>query len=298
MKKHLLSILILSAYAGLSAQQTISLYEGIIPNSIPNAMNEEPVKFGDEVTGYRNISEPTLEVFLPSEGLSTGTAVIICPGGGYFMETYKAEGTAIAGEFVKQGITAFVLKYRLPSDLIMKEKSIGPLQDAQQAIKTVRMRAGEWGINTGKVGIMGFSAGGHLASTAGTHFNQSYIPNDEGINLRPDFLILVYPVISMETELTHMGSRDNLLGKEPEKEQIEMFSNYLQVTGDTPPAWLTHAGDDTMVPVENSIRFYQALIKNKVPAGMSLIPEGGHGFRNIPMEEWMQPLFKWLEKFK
>jgi acetyl esterase/lipase len=296
--KHLLNVLFLTTSVCLSAQQTIPLYEGAIPNSIPNNIKEETIKSGEEVTVYRNVSEPTLGVFLPAEGLSTGTAVIICPGGGYFMETYKAEGTAIAGEFIKHGVTAFVLKYRLPSDLTMADKSIGPLQDAQQALKTVRMRANEWGINPDKLGIMGFSAGGHLASTAGTHFNRSYIPNDEEINLRPDFMILVYPVISMETELTHMGSRDNLLGKDPEQEQIIMFSNYFQVTGDTPPTWLTHAGDDTMVPVENSIRFYQALIKNKVPAGMSLIPQGGHGFRNIPMEEWMQPLFKWLEKLK
>lgn len=292
--RFVINLFFLLAAVQLSAQEVIPLYNGEIPNSIPNTMQEEVMKFGDEVAGYRNISEPTLEIFLPTNVQATGTGVIICPGGGYFMETYGREGTTIAAEFIKRGIAAFVLKYRLPSDSIMKDKSIGPLQDAQQAIKTVRQRANEWGIDPNKIGIMGFSAGGHLASTAGTHFDKSYIPNDENISLRPDFLILVYPVISMEEDITHKGSRDNLLGLNPTEEQVELFSNDKQVTENTPPTWLTQAGDDGLVPVENSIRFYQALIKNKVYAGMNLLPEGNHGFMNIPTEEWMQPLFQWL----
>ena len=294
--KYLIILIILFATVGLSAQEVIPLYDGEIPNSIPNTMKEEPMKFGDEVAGFRNISEPTLEIFLPAKEQATGMGVIVCPGGGYFMETYGREGTLIAEEFVKKGIAAFVLKYRLPSDSIMTDKSIGPLQDAQQAIRTVRQRADEWGVEPDGIGIMGFSAGGHLASTAGTHFNKSYIPNNENLSLRPDFLILVYPVISMKKELTHQGSRDNLLGVNPTEEQVDLYTNDMQVTENTPPTWLTHAGDDKMVPVENSIRFYQALIKNNVPAGMNLIPEGGHGFMNIPTDEWMQPLFQWIEK--
>lgn len=292
--RFVINLFFLLAAVQLSAQEVIPLYNGEIPNSIPNTMQEEVMKFGDEVAGYRNISEPTLEIFLPTNVQAKVMGVIICPGGGYFMETYGREGTTIAAEFIKRGIAAFVLKYRLPSDSIMKDKSIGPLQDAQQAIKTVRQRANEWGIDPNKIGIMGFSAGGHLASTAGTHFDKSYIPNDENISLRPDFLILVYPVISMEEDITHKGSRDNLLGLNPTEEQVELFSNDKQVTENTPPTWLTQAGDDGLVPVENSIRFYQALIKNKVYAGMNLLPEGNHGFMNIPTEEWMQPLFQWL----
>jgi len=144
---------------------------------------------------------------------------------------------------------------------------------------------------------MGFSAGGHLASTAGTHFDKSYIPNDENISLRPDFMILVYPVISMKDELTHSGSRTNLLGKEPDAEKITLFSNELQINENTSPTWLTHTGDDTVVPVENSIRFYQELIKNKVPAEMHLYPKGNHGFvLKLPTDEWMQPLFDWMKR--
>ena len=198
---------------------------------------------------------------------------------------------------IKHGITAFVLKYRLPSDSIMPDKSIGPLQDAQQAIKLVRERAKEWNIDSGKIGIMGFSAGGHLAATAATHFNKAFIPNKEGTSLRPDFAILVYPVISFTENLMHKGSRDLLLGTKPSGEQIKLFSNEQQVTEKTPPTWLTHTGDDTLVPVENSIQFYEALIKNKVPAEMHLYPKGGHGFVLFqPTEEWMQPLFSWMKK--
>jgi acetyl esterase/lipase len=249
------------------------------------------------LVGFRKISEPTLAIYLPDEKIATGAAVIICPGGGYEMESYRLEGTIIAEAFLQKGIAAFILKYRLPSDSIMIDKSIGPLQDAQQAIKTVRMRAGEWKINPAKIGIMGFSAGGHLASTAGTHFDKSYIPNDEKISLRPDFVILIYPVISMTDELTHLGSRNALLGNTPARELVDLFSNEKQVNTNIPPTWLTHTGDDNVVTVENSIRFYQELIRNKVPAEMHLYPKGNHGFvLSQPTGEWMQPLFNWMKK--
>ena len=213
------------------------------------------------------------------------------------MESYKLEGTNVAETFQKNGVAAFILKYRLPSDSIMPDKSVGPLQDAQQAIKTVRERAAEWKINPAKIGIMGFSAGGHLVSTAGTHFDKSYIPNSENTSLRPDFMILIYPVISMQEGLTHSGSKSNLLGKSPTEEQVTLFSNDLQVNANTPPTWITHTGDDTVVPVENSIRFYQQLIKNKVPAEMHLYPSGNHGFvLKLPCDHWMQPLFEWMGK--
>jgi len=144
---------------------------------------------------------------------------------------------------------------------------------------------------------MGFSAGGHLASTAATHFNKAYIPNKEGVSLRPDFAILIYPVISFTEALMHKGSRDLLLGDNPSEAQIKLFSNEQQVTNQTPPTWLTHTGDDSLVPVENSIQFYEALVKNKVPAEMHLYPKGGHGFvLSLPTEEWMQPLFLWMRK--
>lgn len=281
----------------ISAQQIIPLYSGAIPNSTGYKMKEIRIENNGQFLGYRSISEPTLNVYLPDEKIATGAAVVICPGGGYGMESYKLEGTNIAETFQKNGVAAFILKYRLPSDSIMPDKSVGPLQDAQQAIKTVRDRAAEWKINQAKIGIMGFSAGGHLASTAGTHFDKSYIPNSGNTSLRPDFLILVYPVISMQEGLTHSGSRTNLLGKSPSEEQVKLFSNDLQVTANTPPTWITHTGDDTVVPVENSIRFYQQLVKNKIPAEMHLYPSGNHGFvLKLPCDQWMQPLFEWMGK--
>lgn len=281
----------------VDAQQIINLYPAAIPNSKPYKMKEITMESDGKFLGFRNISVPTLAVYLPDKSVATGAAVIICPGGGYGMESYRLEGTNIAEEFVRNGIAAFILKYRLPSDSIMIDKAIGPLQDAQQAIKTVRQRATEWNLSPEKIGIMGFSAGGHLASTAGTHFDKSYIPNEEKINLRPNFMILIYPAISMKDELTHSGSRENLLGKTPGAERITFFSGEFNVTANTPPTWITHTGDDNVVLVENSIRFYQELIRNKVPAEMHLYPSGNHGFvLSLPTNEWMRPMFEWMKK--
>ena len=295
--KQLLIFFILFISIHSSAQKIINLY----PSSIPNSKNQELKEITEENDGrislFKDVSKPTLTIYLPDQKIATGSAVIICPGGGYGAECYMFEGTTIANAYVNKGIAAFVLKYRLPNELIMLDKTIGPLQDAQQAIKTVRMHASEWKLDTAKIGIMGFSAGGHLASTAGTHFDTSYIPNDEKISLRPNFMILIYPVISMIDELTHKGSRENLLGKSPDASQIKLFSNEMHVNPTTPTTWITHTGDDTVVPVENSIRFYQELMRNKVPAEMHIYPKGNHGFvLNIPTDEWMQPLLVWMKK--
>lgn len=281
----------------LGAQQIIDLYPTSIPNSKPYPLKEIRTVKDGSVTWIKDVSKPTLTLYLPKQGIATGAAVIICPGGGYSGESYLKEGTIIAEALSRKGISAFILKYRLPNDLIMVDKTIGPLQDAQQAIKIVRQHAKEWQLDTTKIGIMGFSAGGHLASTAGTHYDKSYIANDENINLRPSFMVLVYPVISMQDDLTHNGSRKNLLGEPASKENIQLFSNELHVSSDTPPTWITHAGDDTVVSVENSIHFYQALIQNKVPVEMHLYPSGNHGFvLDQPTDEWMQPLFLWMKK--
>ena len=297
MKRAFIQLFILLFGLHLSAQQIISLYTAAIPNSKPNTMKQITVEHNGQFYEYRSIFHPTLTIYLPDSKIASGTAVIICPGGGYGVESYKLEGTNIAEAFIQKGIAAFILKYRLPSDSIMIDKSIGPLQDAQQAIKTVRMHATEWKLDSAKIGIMGFSAGGHLVSTAGTHFDKSYIPNDEKISLRPSFMILVYPVISMKDELTHIGSRSNLLGKSPEAGKILFFSNELHVHPNTPQTWITHTGDDKVVTVENSIRFYQELNRNGVAAEMHLYPKGNHGFvLNMPTLEWMEPLFKWIKK--
>jgi acetyl esterase/lipase len=270
MKKVIFLSLSALLFATGFSQKRILLYTDSIPNATGYKMTEIPMKWNDSIIGVRNVSEPSLSLYLPSTGTANGTAVIICPGGGYWFENAVPEGKVIAEAFARHGVTAFVLKYRLPSDSIMRDKSIGPLQDAQQAIKLVRARAREWNLEPSKIGIMGFSAGGHLAATAATHFSTPYIPNKEAISLRPNFAILIYPVISFSDTLMHKGSRDLLLGIKPSEDQIKRFSNELQVTAQTPPTWLTHAGDDKLVSVGNSLRFYEALIKNNVSAEMHL----------------------------
>ncbi len=280
----------------ITAQSEILLYDKEIPNSTGYQMEEIPVVINGQTVGYRNISCPSLSVYHPC-GKSNNAAVIICPGGGYFFENSGPEGKAVAETLTEHGFTAFVLKYRLPSDSIMLNKSIGPLQDAQQAIKMVRENAKKWHIDPKKIGIMGFSAGGHVASTAATHFDKGLIPNKSKTSLRPDFTVLIYPVISFKEPLAHRGSKNLLLGTTFTQDQSDFFSNELYVNAATPPTWITHAGDDELVPVENSILFYDALIKNKVPAELYVCPSGNHGFvLTKPAEEWMYPLFKWITK--
>lgn len=273
------------------AQDVINLYPGAIPNSKPSDIKET------EHSGmYGGVTKPTLQIFLPNKEKATGAAVVICPGGGYAVVVYQAEGVRTAKEFAKNGIAAFVLKYRLPSDSTMINKTIGPLQDAQQAIKVVRENALKWGIDTNKVGIMGFSAGGHLASLEATHYRKAVIENKDNINLRPDFQILVYPVISMEDSLTHLGSRTNLLGKNPSQKMKDEFSSELHVDKNTPPAYITQAGDDKTVTVDNSIVYYEALRHHGVAAEMLLYPHGGHGFvLKLKTADWMAPIFKWMK---
>jgi acetyl esterase/lipase len=274
----------------VQAQEIINLYPGAVPNSKQSDIQEK------EHNGmFSGVTIPTLQIFLPEKDNSSGAAVIICPGGGYGVVVYQAEGVKTAREFARNGVAAFVLKYRLPSDLIMKDKKIGPLQDAQQAIKVVRENAGKWAIDVNKIGIMGFSAGGHLASTAATHFDIAYIENELNTSLRPDYQILVYPVISMQDSLTHLDSRKNLLGDNPSKEIIDLFSNEMQVSANSMPAYITHAGDDKVVDVDNSIDYYEQLHHHNIPAEMHIYPKGNHGFVLFqPTEEWMIPVFKWM----
>ncbi len=225
-----------------------------------------------------------------------GAAMVICPGGGYGGLVTGAEGHGIAEWLNKHGITGIVLEYRLP-----KGNSFLPLADAQRALRTVRSHAGEWHLDASKIGIIGFSAGGHLASTAGTHFSEGRPEAEdpvERVSCRPDFMVLVYPVITMG-QLTHGGSRKNLLGENPSEEEILRFSNEKQVTALTPPAFMAHAADDKVVPVGHSSSFYEALKAAKVPCKFLELPSGGHGLNGYkgPMwEAWQSQSLAWLNE--
>ena len=273
-------------------QFSIPLYgDGAIPNSKPTP-NEEVLRPMGQLV---NVSKPTLEVFLPARVKANGAGILVFPGGGYVGLTWNLEGPSIGQFFQDHGIAAFVVKYRLPTDATMIDKSIGPIQDAQQAMIIVRQRAKEWNLDPNRVGIIGFSAGGHLASTLGTHFTKAYVPNPNNINLRPDFMILLYPVISMDPKITHMGSRNALLGQQPSEDQVRLFSNELQVTKETPPTLLIHSADDHLVDVDNSVQFFEALRHAGVPVDMTIINKGEHALILIPRDRWQSVVTSWIE---
>lgn len=240
---------------------------------------------------------PTLTPYLPARGPRPSSAVIVCPGGGYRNLAMDHEGKQIAQWLNSLNIAAFVLQYRLGP----KYNHPAQLQDAQRAIRTVRARAAEFHIDSNRTGIWGFSAGGHLASTASTHFDRGNGSAPDPIDRessRPDFAILAYPVISFTTEFTHQGSKRNLLGENPAPELMQLLSNELQVTKDTPPTFLFHTNEDTGVPPENSVLYYLALRKAKVPAEMHIFEKGRHGVGLAPtdatLSAWPPILAGWL----
>ncbi len=261
------------------------------PNGVPDQWVNDEIKSSQTYASgsYYNVQEPTIEVYLSSGGSATGQSIIICPGGSYGRLAYDYEGVEIAKMLSSQGVAGIVLKYRLPNSKRQIESYKVPLMDAEQAVRIVRSKAEEWNIDPDKVGIMGLSAGGHLASTLGTHFSEG---------TRPDFMVLVYPVVSMKFGITHDGSRNNLLGKNPNRELIEFYSNEDQVTNDTPPTFIVHSSNDSVVTVKNSLLLYDALLKNKVPVEMHIYPEGGHGFGLAigkgTLSTWPGLLIGWL----
>ncbi|TDO99230.1 alpha/beta hydrolase fold domain-containing protein [Flavobacterium sp. 245] len=297
LKASLLFIFLSLAIPALSQKKEIPLWDKIPDEIVSKEYFEEVDRKNELSEGVRKVTLPTLTVYLADPEKSNGTSVIICPGGGYGMLAINKEGYKVAEWFNSLGINAFVLKYRLPSDLIMKNKTVAPLQDAQEAVRLVRRNASKWKLNPNKIGIMGFSAGGHLASTLSTHFNDKvYTPSDT-TSAKPNFSILIYPVISMQEGVTHQGSKDNLLGKNAGSELTEKYSNEKQVTASTPKTFLVHATDDKAVPVENSINYYLALKKEKVLAEMHLYENGGHGFGlgvKGTNASWPKACEKWL----
>lgn len=281
---------------GLMAQEVLPLYPGPVPGAKPTPATYQETTVMREGRGasITKVSIPTLSVYQPAKGKANGTAVIVCPGGGYSGLAIGHEGYPVAEKFAAMGVTAFVLKYRLPSDEIMQDRSVGPLQDVEQAIYNVRKDAAKWGINPSKIGVMGFSAGGHLASSLTVHYKDVKIENKEGLSLRPDFSILIYPVISF-TESEHKGSAEKLAGTDTALRQY--FSNDKHVNAETPPTFLIHANDDMTVPVQNSILFNQALVKAKVKAELHIYQAGGHGFglkNKTTAEDWFKTLENWM----
>lgn len=290
------AFLILAGRSKCFSQTVMLLYKDKIPNSRQSPDEEKSSYTKDGLLIISGISRPTLTAYFPETRCAARSAVIICPGGGYSVEAAGHEGADVARAFNAMGVVAFVLKYRLPSEKTMISPEIGPLQDGQRAIQEVREHASEWGIDTAKIGLMGFSAGGHLASTVGTHFDRSLIKNKLSTSLRPDFLVLIYPVISFTDSIGHIGSRDQLIGKNPSQEKIREYSNEFQVTNSTPPTFLVQAKDDD-VSVENAIVFARALQSHNVSHQLFLYERGGHGYgmNNKKSDiRWMDILKKWM----
>ena len=283
----------------LAQNKTIVLWEDKIPGEILSVNYEEKEIYSEnELQSTSNVKTPTITIYTPNKISANGTSVIVFPGGGYSHLSMNKEGEKIAKWFNSLGITAFVLKYRMPSDEIMKDKSIGPLQDAQEAVRMVRRNAKKWNLDSTKIGVIGFSAGGHLAATLSTRHEEKTYESTDNTSSKPNFTLLVYPVISMHTAITNKGSRDQLLGLNPSQELINKFSSELHVNSTTPPTFIVHASDDKSVPVENSINYYLALKNMKIQAEMHIYEKGGHGFglgTKETSKNWTNDCENWLK---
>lgn len=275
-----------------AAAQQIPLYEG----PVPNAREAGPgYTEQTDTNGYvTRVTQPALLPFFPKKEKATGTAILIFPGGGYRLLSLTT-CEEIAKALSETGITAFIVKYRLPNDTIMVNRSIGPLQDAQAAIRLVRQRAAAWGINPAKVGMMGLSAGGHLVSMEATQQNRVVINNKENINLRPDFMALLYPVTLYDPAIPR--TRETLTGRHPSPELLHLYSTDKHVTPATPPTFMVHAADDDVIPVKNTLIFFNALQQAHVKAEMHILQSGGHGFGLTDLnsgDHWFRMFKSWL----
>lgn len=300
MKQIILLILFMGiTLAGSAQNKIIPLWE----NDPPNYRETGEVTIWDtsDIVRIRHVQKPDLALYLPSNRNATGEAVVICPGGGYTVLAYDWEGSDVARWFSSHGIAAFVLKYRLPGGKSNIVPHQSPLMDAQRAMRLVRYHSGEWNVDPGKIGIMGFSAGGHLASTISTHFDEgdpdSSDPVDR-VSCRPDFSVLVYPVISFTGDYIHAGSKRALIGDHPPEELVKYYSNQLQVTRETPPTILIHSNDDKSVPAENSLVYFKALRANGITSEMHIYPYGGHGYSLAigrgHLSTWPDRVLQWI----
>jgi len=289
-----------AAAEDLPAPTEMPLWEGPAPGGLDIAEQEKATKLGKGKmrSGWVTaVTQPTLTIYSPTKEKRNGTAIVICPGGGYGGLAIDKEGHEFARWFQERGVVGAVLKYRHKPF-----KHPVPLDDAQRALRILRSHAEEWHLDANRLGIMGFSAGGHLAASAGTHDDlgdpAAKDPIDR-VSCHADFMVLVYPVISMQDGLTHGGSRKNLLGENPSEDLIELLSNERQITDKTGQTFLVHAGDDKAVVVENSWEFYSSLKKHNVPAELHIFERGGHGFGmrtlDLPVDDWPQLLEAWLK---
>jgi len=283
-----------------SQPKVMNVWSGKIPGAIhsPSFKNEDTIKIENGKIRIARVTNPTMTIYFPKKK-SSGTVAVICPGGGYTRLAVDNEGSGIANWLNDYGITAVILKYRLPNDTIMENKSVGPLQDVQETMRVLRRNAKEWKINPNKIGVIGFSAGGHVASTLCTHFNDKVYDSDS-TSARPDFSVLVYPVITMNEINTHTDSRKHLLGKTPDPKLVEYFSNELQVSKNTPPAFIVQSEDDKSVPVQNSIDYFTALKNQNIPSELHIYQKGGHGFglgkNKGTLSLWPDACIKWLNE--
>ncbi|MBI9057327.1 MAG: alpha/beta hydrolase [Labilibaculum sp.] len=299
MKKNklVLYLLFLIVNIGYAQDRTIKVWDNNAPD-ISNSPRKEIMKkdaFGNLIV--YNISEAELYVYLPDEKKRTGAAVIVCPGGGYGIEAIDHEGHAYAKFLKDNGIVGVVLKYRLPYGM-----SSVPISDGLQAVRLVRSKAKEWHVDANKIGIAGFSAGGHLASTIGAKWDLGQRDSNDVIkklSSRPDFMLLFYPVISFKEDIGHMGTRTNLIGETHSWQKIKQYCNELKVTKETPPTFLLHCHDDILVSSINSIEYYKALRNAKVDCEMHIYPKGGHGFgmniQDLSVDVWPKLSVKWIE---
>ncbi|MEI7732805.1 MAG: alpha/beta hydrolase [Verrucomicrobiota bacterium] len=304
----IVSLMLLLAQAiGAAEPLVIPLWPADKLPTMPDAKPEQTVersKTDKPDRSTRNVTQPTLAVYPAPAERATGAAVVICPGGGYGGLAIDKEGHDVARWLNSNGIAGVVLKYRMPRAELSRNGKPWPLLDAARAVRLARAHASEWGLDPQRVGIMGFSAGGHLAATLGTHWESAKPTATDALDKfssRPDFLILVYPVISLKDPVGHKGSRQSLLGANADASLIEEYSNELHVNAETPPTFLVHAKDDG-VKVENSLLFKAALEKNKVPCELVLFDKGGHGFglgiHGGEPATWPERCAKWLQQFK
>jgi len=297
MKKIILLLLITGSFTRVFSQDFIPLWpEGRKPNF--NGKKVTDTLYNERIW---RVGTPGMFAFIVPKSENKGTAVLICPGGGYERLSHIYNGFNLAKWYNSIGVSAFVLIYRLPHQQDLQQRQLAPLQDAQRAMKLIRAGATAWNIKTDKIGVMGTSAGGHVASTLGTHVEDVSAIKDslDTVNYRPDFMILLSPVISMG-KYAHPGSKKNFIGPDSTRAMIEKYSNELQVTAATPPTFIVHALNDSTVKVQNSVLFYKALLDKKVNASIHIFPQGGHGIRidDNPgsTDLWLTLLEAWLKE--